>query len=62
MTHDKTTVPTFAFERIVQDDLMPGVFICDGMTVRDIIEEILIIDTASEHTEWANQVWFLPLK
>jgi Domain of unknown function (DUF5615) len=62
LTHDKTTVPTFAYERIIIGEKMPGVFVADRMTVREIIEELLIIDTASDHTEWADHVWFLPLK
>jgi predicted nuclease of predicted toxin-antitoxin system len=62
LTHDKSTVPSFAYDRIVSNEKMPGVFICGGMTVREIIEELLIIDTASDQIEWANQVWFLPLK
>jgi predicted nuclease of predicted toxin-antitoxin system len=62
LTHDKTTVPDFAYDRIQLGEPMPGVFIADQMTVREIIDEVLIIDTASEQIEWANQVWYLPLK
>jgi hypothetical protein len=60
LTHDKATIPPFANERINNGEGMPGVFVCHQMTVREIIEELLIIDTASEHHEWANVVWFLP--
>lgn len=62
LTHDKSTIPGFANERVALGELMPGVFVADRMTVRDIIEEILMIDIASEHAEWANQVWYLPLR
>jgi predicted nuclease of predicted toxin-antitoxin system len=62
LTHDKSTIPAFANERIELGVQMPGVFICDNMTVREIIEELLLIDIASDQHEWANQVWFLPLK
>jgi predicted nuclease of predicted toxin-antitoxin system len=48
LTHDKATVPGFAYERIVLGEPMPGVFVADHMTVREIIEEVLLIDTASE--------------
>jgi predicted nuclease of predicted toxin-antitoxin system len=62
LTHDKTTIPGFAYERVIRGDPMPGVIVADQVTVREIIDEVLIIDTASEQIEWANQVWFLPLK
>jgi predicted nuclease of predicted toxin-antitoxin system len=62
LTHDKTTVPKFANERIDLGQQMPGVFICDQMTVREIIDELSLIDTASEQAEWADCVWYLPLK
>lgn len=62
ITHDKATVPAFAYERIGVGERMPGVFVADGMTVREIIDELLIIDTASDQIEWDNQVCFLPLK
>jgi hypothetical protein len=62
LTHDKATIPNFAYERVRAGELMPGVFVTDGMTVRDIIDEVLMIDAASDQAEWANQVWFLPLR
>ena len=39
---------------------MPGVFVANGMTVGDIIDEVLILDAASEQHEWTDQVVFLP--
>src|SRR6266566_3700316 len=58
LTHDKETVPGFANARVVAGDPMPGVFLATGMTVREIINEVLMIDSASQHSEWADQVWF----
>ena len=62
LTHDKATVPGFAYERVAAGERMPGVFVADGMTVREIIDDVLMIDAASEQAEWADQVWFLPLR
>lgn len=62
MTHDKETIPRFAYERLVAGEPMPGVFVADGMTVREIIDEVVLIDAASEQGEWANRVWYLPLR
>lgn len=41
---------------------MPGVFVANGMTVGDIIDEVLMIDAASEQADWTDQVVFLPLR
>jgi len=61
LTHDKTTVPDFANEQVRAGKPMPGVFVAHRMTIRDIIEEVLILDAASEQAEWENRVIFLPL-
>jgi|SRR5580698_9920020 predicted nuclease of predicted toxin-antitoxin system len=62
LTHDKSTIPTFAYDRVERGETMPGVFICDQMSIREIIEELLMIDLASVHDEWRDCVWYLPLK
>lgn len=61
LSHDKETVPGFTYERVAAGLPTPGVFIAHGMTVRQIIDEVLLIDAAGEQAEWADQVWFLPL-
>lgn len=61
LTHDKATIPDFAYDRVRSGDVMPGVFVADGMTVGDIIDNVLLIDSASEQVEWADGVWYLPL-
>lgn len=61
LTHDKATVPDHANDRVRDGRPMPGVFVAHRMTVRDIIEEVLILDAASEMAEWADQVIYLPL-
>lgn len=62
LTLDKSTMPEYAYERIIRGEPMPGVFVADRMTVRDIIEEIIVIDTASDHRELADRAWYLPLQ
>ncbi len=61
LTHDKATIPDAANERVRDIKPMPGVFVAYRMTIRDVIEELLVLDAASEQGEWANQVIFLPL-
>ena len=62
LTHDKETVPGFAYARVNAGEPMPGVVVAHGITVGDIIDEVLILDAASEQEEWADQVVFLPMR
>ena len=62
LSHDKATVPGFAFERMATGDEMPGVFILsDRVSIQRAINEILTIDVCSDHAEWENLVVYLPL-
>jgi predicted nuclease of predicted toxin-antitoxin system len=62
LTHDRKTFPDFAFERVRAGQKMPGVFIVGHrIPVRLAIEDILLIEDASNQIEWANAVVFLPL-
>ena len=62
LTHDRATMPDFAYERIVAGQPMPGVFVVhDRMGVREAIEELLLLETCSEQTEWSGLVVYLPL-
>jgi len=62
LTHDKATIPGHAYDRVRSGEPMPGVFVAHGMTVGDIIDEVLLIDEASEQAYWTDQVIFLPLR
>ena len=62
LTHDRATVPAFAFDRIKRRLLMPGVFVInDRRPVREAIEEVLMIDVCSDSADWNNSVVYLPL-
>jgi predicted nuclease of predicted toxin-antitoxin system len=62
LTHDHATMPDFAYARVVAGQPMPGVFVLnDRISVRQAIEELLLIDTCSEQAEWAGLVVYLPL-
>ena len=62
LTHDRASMPSFAFERVVAGEPMAGVFVVhDRMAVRDAIEEVLLIDRCSEQEEWHGRVVYLPL-
>jgi len=62
LTHDHATMPDFAYARVVIGQPMPGVFVVpDRMAVRQVIEELLLMDACSEQAEWVGLVVYLPL-
>ena len=62
LTHDRATLPNFAYERVVASDVMPGVFVVnDRLPVGRAIEELVLVATCSEASEWVGRVFYLPL-
>ena len=62
VTHDRATLPAFAFRRIVAGEPMPGVFVInDRLPVGRAIEELILVTTCSEASEWEGIVLYLPL-
>ena len=59
VTHDRATLPAFAYERVVAGEPMPGVFIInDRLPVRRAIEELVLVSTCSEASEWVSNCTF----
>ena len=62
LTHDRATMPDFAYARLGAGQPMPGAFVFyDRIAVRQAIEELLLIEDCSEQAEWAGLVVYLPL-
>lgn len=62
LTHDRATMPDFAYQRVVAGRAMPGLFVLNDRTsMHASIEELLLIDACSEQREWAGLVAYLPL-
>ena len=62
LTHDRATMPDYAYERVVSGDAMCGVFIVDDrFTIGRAIEEILLMMDCSEQEEWRDLTVYLPL-
>jgi predicted nuclease of predicted toxin-antitoxin system len=62
LTHDRSTVPDFAYDRVRAGEPMAGVFIVnDRMPIGQAIDEILLLALCSESDEWKDRVEFLPL-
>lgn len=62
LTHDRATMPDFAYARLSQGQQMSGLFVInDRMPVRQAIDELLLLIDCSEQDEWKGIVLYLPL-
>lgn len=63
LTHDAQTMPTHAYERVLNALPMPGLFVVQQEEfIGRIIDEIILIAECSLEGEWEGQVNYLPLK
>lgn len=61
LTHDRATMPDFAYERLSRNQSMAGMFVVsDRMAVRQAIDDLLLIVDVTEQTEWKSQILYLP--
>ena len=62
LTHDRATMPDFAYDRLVKRESMAGMFVVnDRMPYRHSIVELSLLVDCSEQTEWKDVVLYLPL-
>ena len=62
LTHDRATMPDFAYNRLVRGELMAGTFVVnDRMPMRQAIDKLLLLIDCSEQAEWQGVVLYLPL-
>jgi predicted nuclease of predicted toxin-antitoxin system len=62
LTHDRATMPDFAFERVAAAQPMPGLFVLSNrLPVGKAIEEILLAIACTQQAEWTGLVAHLPL-
>jgi Domain of unknown function (DUF5615) len=63
LTHDVTTLRQFAEDRVGAGLPMPGVFeVGEHLSIRQAIDDLLLIAECSHDGEWEGQVRFLPLR
>lgn len=61
LTHDIKTIPKHAYQRIVNTEPMPGVFVVpQTLAIAKAIEELRLILCCSQQSEWENIVQFIP--
>ncbi|NJL63007.1 MAG: DUF5615 family PIN-like protein [Methylacidiphilales bacterium] len=62
LTHDRATMPDFAYNRLVAGEPMVGIFVVnDRMPIRQAIDELLLLIDCSKQVEWKGVVLYLPL-
>ena len=62
LSHDRATMPDFAYERLLKGEQMAGLFVVnDRMPIRQAIDELLLLVDGSEPMEWNGVVLYLPL-
>jgi predicted nuclease of predicted toxin-antitoxin system len=63
LTHDRETMPKFAYQRVQQGLGMPGVFVLRNRPryIGQMVEDVLLVALCSSQEEWENRVEFLPL-
>jgi Domain of unknown function (DUF5615) len=62
LTHDRKTMPDFAYDRVRNGMMMPGVFVAsDRLPIGQLIDDILLLANGSEPVEWEDVVLYLPL-
>ena len=62
LTHDRATMPDYAYQRVSQGEAMSGVFVLnDRLPVGQAIDEILLMTACSEQAEWSGRAVHLPL-
>ena len=61
-SHDVTTMPRFASDRLEAGLPMPGLFLIpQNLQVGEVIEDLLLIAEGSLDNEWDGQIRYLPL-
>lgn len=62
LTLDRRTMSRCAFERLKADQPMPGVFqLRPGFTLREVIEDLVLIVSCCDAGEFDGQVRYIPL-
>ena len=62
VTHDISTMPDFADQRIEAGQHMPGVIVASrGLSTASVIEDLSLLSECSIEGEWEGRVIYLPL-
>lgn len=62
LTHDRKTFDIFAYQRIERCEKMCGVVVVPArLSIRQAIDELMILIQCQTDNEWENRIFWLPL-
>jgi len=62
LTHDQSTMPNYAYERVTSGAFMPGVFVIGNrLAIGTAIDELLLMAECTEQSEWTSLVVHVPI-
>ncbi len=62
VTNNRRSMPTHLRDHLAQGHHAPGIFIMNAdMSIGATIEELLLIQGASDANEYRDNIWFLPI-
>ena len=62
LTHDRATLPDYAYQRVAAGEGMIGVFVLnDRLPVAKAMQEVMLLVACSAQAEWSGRVVYLPL-
>ncbi len=60
ITYDRATMPDFTYQRLQRNEIMLGLFVVsDRISIRQAIDEILLLANCTEQKEWMGLVWYI---
>lgn len=63
LTHDRRTIPSFAYKRLERGEELAGVFIVpSNLSENEAIQDLVLLVEASTQEEWEGHVLDLPLQ
>lgn len=61
LTHDVTTMTRWAYERIAAGLPTSGIFeVSNRAAIRDVLDDLVLVNESSVMEEWASQVIYIP--
>jgi hypothetical protein len=63
LTHDVRTMIGFAYERVANDESMPGIVVVgQTLPIGQAIDDLTLLVECSHEGQWEGQVIYLPLR
>jgi hypothetical protein len=63
VTHDAATMTRYAYDRVAAGEPMPGVVeVAVGVQLGTVIDDLLLLATASGGGEWEGKILYVPLR